>query len=77
MNVKKSREPNQSNIEQTAFISMKFTKEELETLSNGILSLIERNEQARALVSDIRVHMMLDAYYGELQALNHKVCRCI
>ena len=77
MKAKETKEPNQTNAERTAVINMQFTEEELGTLSNGILSLIEKGEQARTLVSEMRVHMMLDAYYAELQALNSKVCCCI
>ncbi|MDE7266657.1 MAG: hypothetical protein K2N89_04240 [Lachnospiraceae bacterium] len=77
MKAKETKETNQSNTEQTAAISMEFTEEELETLSSGILSLIEKTIQARALIPDMRVHMMLDQYYTELQALNKKVCRCM
>lgn len=71
------KEPNQTSAEQTAVISMEFTEQELETLSNGLLSLIERTGQARALIPDMGIHMMLDEYYTQLQALNRKVCRCI
>ena len=77
MKAKETKETDQSNTEQTAAISMEFTEEELETLSSGILSLIEKTMQARALIPDMRVHMMLDQYYTELQALNNKVCRCM
>ena len=77
MKTKQTKETDQSNTEQTAAISMEFTEEELETLGSGILSLIEKTMQARALIPDMRVHMMLDQYYTELQALNNKVCRCM
>lgn len=77
MKAEEIKEPNQANAEQTAVISMEFTEQELETLSNGLLSLIERTGQAKALTPDMRIHMMLDEYYTELQALNRKVCRCI
>ena len=77
MKSKETKETDQSNTEQTATISMEFTEEELEMLSSGILSLIEKTMQARALIPDMRVHMMLDQYYTELQALNNKVCRCM
>lgn len=77
MKAKRTREPNQSNMEQAETISMEFTEEELTTLSDGILSLIEKTGQVKALIPDTGVHMTLDEYCTKLQALNRKICRCI
>lgn len=66
----------QFNAEQPAVISMEFNMAELETLSNGILSLIEKTMQAKMLVPDEKVHTSIDEYYAKLQALNTRICRC-
>lgn len=72
-----TREPDQFSTGQSAGISMKFTDAELKTLSNGILSLIEKTTQAKALIPDEKVHMVIDGYCTKLQALNTRVCRCV
>ena len=77
MEVKRTRELNQSNMEQAETISMEFTEEELTTLNDGILPLIEKTGQARALVPDTEAHMTLHVYCTKLQALKRKICRCM
>lgn len=71
--VKKS---NTGDLGQMAHLTMAFTETELETLGNGILSLIEKTGQAKAFVPDEKVHMTIDEYCTRLQALNNKICRC-
>ena len=55
---------------------MEFTMTELETLSSGILSLIEKTMQAKRLVPDGKVHTSIDEYCTKLQALNTRICYC-
>ena len=66
----------QLNAEELKVISMEFTMAELEMLSSGILSLIEKTTQAKMLVPDGKVHMFIDEYYTKLQALNTRICHC-
>lgn len=67
----------QFNAEQPAVISMEFNMAELETLSDGILSLIEKTARAKALVHDEKVHTSIDGYCTKLQVLNTRICRCM
>lgn len=66
----------QLNMEDPAVISMEFTMPEPETISSGILSLIERTTQAKMLVPDGKVHTSIDEYCTKLQALNTRICHC-
>lgn len=70
------RTSGQLNAEQPTVISMDFTMAELETLSSGILSLIEKTTQAKMLVPDGKVHTSIDEYCTKLQDLNTRICHC-
>lgn len=54
-----------------------FSKQELETLSNGLLSLMENvNRAERALNGvDLASHEAMEKYRNGLIALNGKVCK--
>lgn len=56
---------------------MEFTKQELETLSNGLLALMENvNTAERALSgADRTSHEAMEAYRVRLLELNSKVCK--
>ena len=66
----------QLNAEELKVISMEFTMTELETLSSGILSMIEKTMPANRLVSDRKVHTSIDEYCTKLHALNIRICYC-
>ena len=66
----------QLNAEELKVNSMEFTMTELETLSSGILSMIEKTMQAKRLVSDGKVHTSIDEYCTKLHALNIRICYC-
>lgn len=70
-----TRASGQLNMEDPAVINMEFTMTELETLSSGILSLIEKTTQAKMLVPDGKVHTSIDEYCTKLQDLNTSIIR--
>lgn len=53
---------------------MRFTEEEKELLSDGLLKLLENAGKARALVHDMKVQNELEEYMKRVQELNTKVC---
>lgn len=53
---------------------MRFTEEEKELLSDGLLKLLENADKARGLVRDTKVQNELEKYMNRVQELNTKVC---
>lgn len=53
---------------------MKFTDEELEMLSNGLLALISNAVEAQKLIGDQAAHRALDIHIKAIQKLNTKIC---
>lgn len=54
-----------------------FSKQELETLSNGLLALMENVNRAERALSgaDRASHEVMEEYRNRLIALNGKVCK--
>ncbi len=51
-----------------------FTEDEKFLLSEGIIALIQKANEAEMLVWDKKTHEAIDSYITKLQALNTKIC---
>lgn len=55
-------------------VVMSLNDRELILLSDGILTMIENEGQAKRLVCDTKSQDAIDSYMKELQRLNSKLC---